>query len=165
MKNGDIVKYAQPDEGEEDFRFAVVEMNGDRASIVCVNSGLDYPPVETVRVADIEELKRPGGVHTPGPWMDCGSGIIDVADGRSAIATRVVEAKDWGRIFEVYDYSNEPEANFRLILAAPELLAAMQDIFAQCAMTHKHWGDGDNNKQADAAVARARAAIKAAKGE
>lgn len=62
-------------------------------------------------------------MNTTTTWLDCGDGILNLPSGPVA-RTRVVELKDFGRIFEVYDYSNDPEANFRLILAAPKLLTA-----------------------------------------
>ena len=40
-----------------------------------------------------------------------------------------------------------------------ELAAAMGDLFEQCAMMHKHWGEGSNAKEAGAAQERARAAL------
>lgn len=46
----------------------------------------------------------------------------------------------------------EAKANARLIAAAPDLLVAMKAMFEHCAMVHKHWGDGCNQKQADAAI-------------
>ena len=72
----------------------------------------------------MSEQHTPG--HTLGPWMDCGEGRLKHPVTGGPVATRVVEAKDWGRIFEVFDYSNESDANFRLIIAAPELLAALE---------------------------------------
>jgi len=51
-----------------------------------------------------------------------------------------------------------------IIAAAPDLLAALEGLFEQCAMIHRHWGDGDNIKAADAAVDTARAAMAKAKG-
>ena len=40
-----------------------------------------------------------------------------------------------------------------------ELVAALNGLFEHCSMIHKHWGEGDNTKQADAAQTAARAAI------
>ena len=40
-----------------------------------------------------------------------------------------------------------------------ELLTALQGLFEHCAMIHKYGGDGCNQKQADAAITAARAAI------
>lgn len=51
-----------------------------------------------------------------------------------------------------------------LAAAAPELLSALENLFEQCAMTHKLWGEDCNQKQAGAAIAAARAAIAKAKG-
>lgn len=39
------------------------------------------------------------------------------------------------------------------------LRAAIKGLFDQCAMIHKHWGDGDNTKEADDAQNAARAAL------
>ena len=38
-----------------------------------------------------------------------------------------VEAKSWGIILRVEDESDEPEANARLIAAAPDMLAALKE--------------------------------------
>ncbi len=40
-----------------------------------------------------------------------------------------------------------------------ELVAALNGLFEHCAMPHKHWGEGSNAKQADAAIAYARATL------
>lgn len=40
-----------------------------------------------------------------------------------------------------------------------ELAAALADLFEQCAMMHKYWGEGNNTVAADAAQDRARAAL------
>ena len=63
--------------------------------------------------------------HTPGPWVECGQGTLLHPVTNNPITTEVVEAIGFGRIFEVYHYSNENEANARLIAAAPELLEAL----------------------------------------
>lgn len=46
-----------------------------------------------------------------------------------------------------------------------ELLAALEGLFRECVMIHKHWGDNCNQPQADAAKAAAHAAIAKSKGE
>ena len=63
--------------------------------------------------------------HAARRWIDCGEGVMKLPDGRDVL-TRVVEAEGWGRIMEVYDYSDDPEGNFRLLLAAPQLLEALK---------------------------------------
>lgn len=37
--------------------------------------------------------------------------------------------------------------------AARELFDSLDALFEHCAMVHKHWGDGDNSRQASAAIA------------
>jgi hypothetical protein len=86
--------------------------------------------------------------HSPGPWRfgyDC--------DGEPWIygpdATHVVCS------------ANGSDDDTVLILKAPELLEALRGVFEHCALVHKHWGDGGNQQQADAAVASARALLDA----
>jgi hypothetical protein len=57
------------------------------------------------------------------------------------------------------------EARQRVRDAAPDMLKALEALFEHCAMVHKHWGDGSNQRQADEAIKAAQAAIKKAKGE
>lgn len=40
-----------------------------------------------------------------------------------------------------------------------ELLDSLRDLFEHCAMVHKHWGDGCNANEANAAQQRAHALI------
>lgn len=82
--------------------------------------------------------------HTPGPWE-----IETNARGESCIAT------SWGSIADVYGLNLI--ANGRLIAAAPDLLAALQDVLPYVEFP---------NSQHKAQVAAAKAAIaKATKGE
>ncbi len=60
--------------------------------------------------------------------------------------------------------AEQGEANARLIAAAPDLLAALVALFENCAMPHKYWGEGCNQKEADAAKEAGRAAIAKATG-
>lgn len=49
--------------------------------------------------------------------------------------------------------------------AAPDMLAALKGLFEHCAMVHARWGDGSNQKEADAAIEAGRAAIAKAEGK
>jgi hypothetical protein len=60
--------------------------------------------------------------------------------------------------------SRKDAANACLIAAAPEMLEALKALFENCEMVHRHWGEGDNTKEADAAIRNARAAITKAEG-
>ena len=51
-----------------------------------------------------------------------------------------------------------------LAMAAPDMLEALEALFEHCAMPHKHWGDGSNQKEAIAAIAAGHAAIAKARG-
>lgn len=43
--------------------------------------------------------------------------------------------------------------------AYPKLVEALQGLFEQCAMVHKHWGEGCNRRQADEAQKEALALL------
>ena len=72
----------------------------------------------------------------------------------------LVIEQDTGRDVAVtYD-----EKDAALVAAAPELLDALKGLFEHCAMIHRVWGDGSNQKEADAAIAAGKAAIAKAEG-
>jgi hypothetical protein len=54
--------------------------------------------------------------------------------------------------------------NARMMAAAPDMLAAIEGLFEHCAMVHKRWGEGHNQREADAAIKAAHAAIAKARG-
>lgn len=64
--------------------------------------------------------------YTPGPWMSCGQGVLGDPVTGLPVITEVIESKGWGRIGEWYDYSNEQEANVRLITCAPDILEQLR---------------------------------------
>jgi hypothetical protein len=71
---------------------------------------------------------RTGKDMAPLKWIDGGNGTLIHPVAHEPITTRVVNLSSYRRIFEVYDYYNEAERNFQLILGAPELLAALEEI-------------------------------------
>lgn len=52
MKVGDVVKYSKPQPGEDDIRFILRELNGDRVLIELI---CDYriKPLETVAIDEV----------------------------------------------------------------------------------------------------------------
>jgi len=87
---------------------------------------------------------------TPGPWRIAGETPLDY---------RIQADADGVFVGHISKLGAEGIANARLIAAAPDLLAALEGLFEHCAMTHKHWGEGCNQREADAAQTAARAAI------
>ncbi len=67
-------------------------------------------------------------------------------------------AREGRRKFVIVD-GGEPPAD-----VVAELVAALEGLFEHCAMIHSRWGDGCNQKDADAAINAARAAIAKARG-
>lgn len=61
MIRGDIVAFASPMSGEEQDRFVILEVNGDRGFGQALGTGLSIPPVSLLRIAD---LKRVGHAAT-----------------------------------------------------------------------------------------------------
>ncbi len=106
--------------------------------------------------------------HTPGPWtvQSLETAHNDYCDWPTFAVRSAKTNVCLATVGKVDHYESERnEANARLIAAAPDMLEALQALFENCAMTHKHWGEGSNSKEADAAIANARAAIAAALGK
>ena len=110
--------------------------------------------------------------HTPGPWYhatrkDKRESII--LDSALTPEGNIPKGTNW--IASVYPVSTENDhiANAAFIVRAcnshDALVSALQSLFEHCAMVHKCWGDGDNTKEADAAIKSALAAIKSATGQ
>lgn len=80
---------------------------------------------------------------TPGPWLDCGEGSLRTPEGAyvGTRVIRVIDAKGLYRIIEILDESNESDANFRLILKAPELYAALQALAGWARARENTMGD------------------------
>lgn len=94
--------------------------------------------------------------HTRGPW--------EASNGE--VTTQQVEGRSFRRIAAVQDYGLgcEPEvdeANARLIAAAPELFAALQQATARLEFAIRH---NDFNVKDNEAIEQARAAIAKATG-
>lgn len=68
---------------------------------------------------------------TPGPWT-----IQGASDDYEEFK---IEAKDWGIILKCEDISNESRENARLVAAAPELLAALEDVLDQINNAPQEW--------------------------
>jgi hypothetical protein len=97
--------------------------------------------------------------HTPGPW--------EVYTNTSDPQHPYILQSDSQRPSKVIAilFDDDPHTrphNAAVLAAAPDLLDALIALFDNCEMIHKHWGDGDNTKDADAAIASARAAIRKA---
>lgn len=79
MNVGDIVKYAEPQDGEEGYRFRVMEVNGDRLMVQFIGHILPIPPVETLRLSDVIpfwQQSRPRSFTVP----TCGIANTDPLD-------------------------------------------------------------------------------------
>ncbi len=98
--------------------------------------------------------------HTPGPWF-IGKPAPDM---NTRCAIRDTDGWEIAEIpgLPIDQPHERQDANAALIARAPLLIECrevLNDLFQQCAMIHKSWGDGDNSKQADAAISKARALL------
>jgi hypothetical protein len=96
-------------------------------------------------------------------WIRAGQGTLKTPSG-NLIKTEVIEQIGQGRIFEVYDYSNDDEANIALISAAQELLEACLALIKAESMQTLGKRDGVTMGQISSAIDLARAAISKAPG-
>lgn len=92
--------------------------------------------------------------HTEGPWH-----VAYFEDENAAV---IVTAEGDGRIAEIRGNVPEEDANARLIAAAPDMLAALQDACKTLETVHLH-GRADEG-EAWARLVYARAAIAKAEG-
>jgi hypothetical protein len=62
-----------------------------------------------------------------------------------------------------YDTTPESESQLAEIVrrhnAYEEVVEALEGLFRECEMVHRHWGEGCNSKAADAAKSRAKTLI------
>lgn len=106
---------------------------------------------------------------TPGPWHT--EPDLDHIEHHPYHDNRYIcsgdgetQGRDWSIIARMTDHPQQA-GNAALIAAAPDLLAALQALFAECAMIHRYGGEANNQREADAAIAAGRAAIAKATGE
>jgi hypothetical protein len=96
--------------------------------------------------------------HTPGPWT---VGEQNPAD--NTIAIKAGKLSPLAYCAPRPHWDDTQKANARLIAAAPDLLQALEGLYAECSMFHKQWGDRSNQKAADKAIEAGLAAIAKAK--
>lgn len=105
--------------------------------------------------------------HTAGPWIVIESEVptqdgIEIRTGLGYGAARIAAILRVGSPWPAAQ--DVDRANARLIAAAPAMYAALVGLFAECAMTHKTWGDGNNRQAAYEAMKAANDAIAKAEG-
>ena len=107
--------------------------------------------------------------HTPGPWFLGDGGHLVLASSSECVAILCdAEGDQFASMTTHSGNTVTPEqrrANGVIMAEAPELLEALKALFEHCSMVHKHWGEGCNQREADAAIKAGRAAIQKAKGE
>lgn len=93
--------------------------------------------------------------HTPGPWTDLGTAIGVAYRGEGGESDQLIPIvlKDKPSIWDEDEY----QANSRLIAAAPDLLAALQELmaFAEPILQNHGFGYMGKFKKARAAIAKA----------
>ncbi len=100
-----------------------------------------------------------GKAHSPLPWVQNGIQAHSIRSRESGLRILTLNS-DVERISD-----DERKANAALIVAsvnhADKLAERMKGLFEHCAMVHKHWGDGCNQAEADAAIKAAQAELAA----
>lgn len=105
--------------------------------------------------------------HTPGPWHVNGYGYrrndaaptgreCYICSPESGLAEGFLINAANTTVCEIKTHRSYSDA--ALIAAAPDLLAACKRVLNECALVHKHWGEGCNR----AAAADAKSALHAA---
>ncbi len=111
-------------------------------------------------------------MHTPTPWAldrfgeDMQTQIDQLSDG-------IGTDREWMQVQDVHEHGGEVVAlahpsNAAFIIRAVNshaaLVDALEGLFEHCAMMHKHWGENDNTREANAAIQAGYAALTLAKG-
>jgi hypothetical protein len=96
-------------------------------------------------------------------WIPCGQGTLNHPVSNAQISTEVVEQANWGRIFEVYHYNDDPEGTQCLITAAPDLLSALEEAYNAIAWDIP--GGNLSDQEGEALLDVIRTALRKAKGE
>jgi hypothetical protein len=131
IKRGDIVRIKPEwqDPGDERFIWRALEdEDGGRVKICATNTGLTFPPNQIVNVSMLEMAQENARVlaqHTPGPFSISGIAGDNYVMAKGPNHDRVIVAivPGWVGI-----KPEEHAANMALFRAAPELLAALQNI-------------------------------------
>lgn len=116
----------------------------------------------------LEEQENKTMTTTTKRWIDAGDGTLTHPISGRQVMTRVIELQGCGRIADVYHYGDEPELDFALMLAAPELLAALEKTAAVlCDLFEdlKSYGDQSRRDQVTSICNSASAAIARATGK
>jgi len=103
--------------------------------------------------------------HTPGPWLyreDKGGGyeVFPYNGGPPEIG-------EWAEICTISEYNKDPEADARLIAAAPDLLEALEAVTSSCTSSDVPMSEGQTRivtAPSRDSLVKARAAIAKAKG-
>lgn len=97
--------------------------------------------------------------NTPTPWTANNVTLLYLTDSKAdEITVTVIEDANGGVVAYV-PHDRDHDENAAVLKAAPALRTALESLFEHCAMPHKHWGEGCNRREADAAIAAGRAAL------
>lgn len=125
-------------------------------------AGLTFPNMEgdTMEADYVVEIAGEHGNDDPCQCSGCAwRGPAQELEDIESCSLTPGDASPAGRCPECNSLAYLDRPKDRARDAAPAMLAALQGLFAHCAMVHKHWGEGCNQREADAAIAQARAAI------
>lgn len=96
--------------------------------------------------------------------------ILEEEKCRLRALIRTIE-RNMHEVMSAIDFSKEQdelsqvEAALQALNSHEELVAALENLFEHAAMVHKRWGEGNNQRECDTAIANARAALQKAKEE
>lgn len=97
--------------------------------------------------------------QSPAPWKVGGHPGDDSGTGWRTILAKC----PFGDMYVAQALETDAKMIVRAVNCHEDLVAALEGLFEHCAMIHKHWGEGCNQKEANEAKERALAAIAKAK--